>query len=168
MLDYNTGAVVKIYHTIMNNKKKYPHFWSKVQHMENLFDTEHDPNWDVCGVAIEESAKRFAPGFSSASTIITLAKFNGILCYLMYKKYGHIPMELNVRTVRAQLGMKINTKDKSKTTKQKVLDHVLLINPTFPLTMREVKGQMVPVKINEDRADSWVIAAAARKMFPGL
>ena len=152
----------------MNNKKKYPHFWSKVQHMESLFDQEHDPNWYVCGVAIEESAKRFAPGFSSASTIITLAKFNGILCYLMYKKYGIVPMELNVRTVRAQLGMKINTKDKSKTTKQKVLDHVLSINPTFPLTMRELKGQMVPVKINEDRADSWVIAKAAIQMFPYL
>lgn len=157
-----------MYHTIMNNKKKFPHFWSKVAHMEQLFDLEHQDSWDVCCVAIEESAKRFAPGFSSAGTIITLAKFNGIMCYLMYKKYGIVPTEINVRTGRAKLGLKINTKDKSKTTKQKVLDFVQTVEPAFPLVYRTVKEKQVPVKINEDRADSWITAKAAQVLFPGL
>ena len=168
VLDYKTGETVKVYHTVMNNKKKFPHFWSKVEHMEELFNIENDPSWDVCGVAVEESAKRFAPGLSSASTIIMLAKFNGIMCYLLYKKYGLVPKEINVRTGRSQIGLKINTKDKSKTTKQKVLDHVKAINPDFPLVMRALKGEMVEVKINEDRADAWVMAEAARRMFPTL
>ncbi len=114
---------------------------------------------------MEESAKRFSPGFSSAGTIITLAKFNGIMCYLLYKKYGLVPTELNVRTARTKIGLKINTKDKSKTTKQKVLDHVKSINPTFPLIKHKRNGMMVESKINEDRADSWVVAEAARKIL---
>ena len=145
----------------MNNKNKFPSFFSKVSHMRELFNQEHDENWDVKVVAVEENAKRFSSGFSSADTILTLAKFNGILCYLLYDKYNKDITNINVRTARKILGLKVNYKDKSKTTKQKVLDFAMEKHPEYPWVYRTVKGEERLVKINEDRADSYIIAAAA-------
>jgi hypothetical protein len=122
-------------------------------------------NWQIEGIAVEENAKRFTPGFSSADTIITLAKFNGILCYIMFLKYSLKPIYINVRSARAKLGIKINYKDKSKPTKQKVVEHLVAAHPNFPWVYKTSKdGTSRLVKINEDRADSYVIAEAARLM----
>jgi len=165
-LDADTGELLKMHHELMNNKNKLPDFWSKIEHMRVAFDAFHEPNWNVERIAVEENAKRFTPGFSSADTIITLAKFNGVLCYLMYVKYGLKPFYINVRSARSKLGIKINYKDKSKTTKQKVLDHVTTLHPDYPWVYREVKGKKTLTKINEDRADAWIMAAAANIM-PG-
>lgn len=162
----DTGELVFMHHENMSSKKKFPDFWAKVNHMRSTFVGMHDPKWDVKGVAVEENMKRFTPGFSSADTILTLAKFNGILSYIMMLEYGVKPLNVNVRSARSKLGIKINTKDKSKTTKQKVLDQVVKMHPEFPWVYREVKGVKSMTKINEDRCDAWVIAAATRIMFP--
>jgi hypothetical protein len=164
-----TGELIAMHHELMNKVQKkqkvFPTFWSKVDHMKKAFDEYHDDNWDVKILAIEESAKRFPPGMSSADTIITLAKFNGILCYLLYQKYGVEPSYINVRTARKQLGIKIDYKDKGKTTKQKVLDCIVKRHPEFPWVYRETKGEKKLVKINEDRCDAYVMAAAAKKIL---
>jgi len=161
-----TGDLVLMHHENMASKVKFPDFWAKVLHMREVFAEIHDPEWDITMVAVEENAKRFTPGFSSADTILTLAKFNGILCYLMLEECLMTPTYINVRSARAKLGIKINYKDKSKTTKQKVLDHVVALHPEFPWVYREVKGQTNLTKINEDRCDAWVIASAAKLMRP--
>lgn len=169
IIDADTGELIAMHHELMNQVQKkqkvFPTFWSKVAHMKESFDEYHDNNWDVKIIAVEESAKRFPPGMSSADTIITLAKFNGILCYLLYQKYGIEPSYINVRTARKQLGITIDYKDKSKTTKQKVLDCIVKRYPDFPWVYREVKGEKKLVKINEDRADAYVMAAAAKKIL---
>jgi hypothetical protein len=159
-----TGDLILMQHENMASKVKFPDFWSKVMHMRETFAAMHDKSWDVKIVAIEENAKRFTPGFSSADTILTLAKFNGILCYLMLEEYLMTPTYINVRSARSKLGIKINYKDKSMTTKQKVLKHVVDLHPDFPWVYREVKGKTSLTKINEDRCDAWVIAEAARIM----
>jgi hypothetical protein len=150
-------------HELMNNKNKYPNFWEKVVHMEKVFDSLPDVSWSVKTVAVEENAKRFSPGFSSADTIITLAKFNGILSYLLFKKYGVPPSYINVRSARKTLGINIDYKDKSLPTKQKVLNHVVNLKPDYPWVYKETKGEQSLTKINEDRADAWVMAEVGRR-----
>jgi hypothetical protein len=166
IINAETGELVHMYHEQMNKVKKkkpvLPTFWSKVDHMKKAFDENHNENWDIQIVAVEESAKRFPPGMSSADTIITLSKFNAILCYILYKKYEIEPSYLNVRTARKNLGIKINYKDKSKTTKQKVLNYIVNKHPDFPWVYRTTKDGTSLVKINEDRADAYVMAEAAR------
>lgn len=166
VLHRDTGDLIYMSHENMASKVKFPTFWDKVNHMRKVFVDMHDPTWDVKGVAVEENMKRFTPGFSSADTILTLAKFNGILSYIMMLEYSVSPLNINVRSARSKLGIKIDFKDKSKTTKQKVLDHVVALHPDFPWVYREVKGVKSMTKINEDRCDAYVIAAATRIMHP--
>jgi len=161
VLDAKTGAHIKTYHALMNNATKFPSFWSKVKNMKDVFDAENDPQWDVKAVAVEESAKRFTPGFSSADTIITLAKFNGILCYILLDKYGLEPTYINVRSARKKLGITIDKTSKTPNKKQ-VMEQVIKNNSTLPWVYKTSKdGVKSLVKINEDRADSFVIAKCA-------
>ena len=44
-------------------------------------------NYKLKNVFVEANAKMFTPGFSSADTILTLAKFNGICCYIIFKLF---------------------------------------------------------------------------------
>lgn len=167
VLHRDTGDLLLMHHENMASKVKFPDFWSKVNHMRKAFVDMYDPIWDVKGVAVEENMKRFSPGFSSADTILTLAKFNGILSYIMYLEYGIKPVYVNVRSARSKLGIKVDYKDKSKTTKQKVLEVVVSMNPDFPWVYKEVKGKGKTLpKINEDRCDAYVIAAASRILYP--
>ena len=167
VLHAQTGALIKLF-PVKFTEKGIEDFWDKVTHITKMLFSNVDPEWDIRAVAVEENAKRFTPGFSSADTILTLAKFNGIVCHIMYENYGIKPTYINVRSARAKVGIKIDTKIKTTTTKQKVLAQVFNLNPNFPWVYRNVNGAKSLIKINEDLADSWVIAAATRKMFPGL
>lgn len=42
--------------------------------------------YPITEVFVEESLQAFRPGFSSAKTILTLAKFNGILCWMIWEE----------------------------------------------------------------------------------
>lgn len=157
VLNADTKEHVKTYHASMINDKKFPDFWSKVKHMKTLFDSEHDPNWEVQAVGVEEIAKRFTPGFSSANTIITLAKFNSILSYFLLEKYGITPQNINVRSARKQLGITIDKTSKID-KKQQVLEQIVGRFPDLPWIYKMYKGKMKLVKYNQDRCDALIIA----------
>jgi hypothetical protein len=167
VLHAQTGQLIKLY-PIKFTSTKIDDFWDKVSLLKTALLTNIEPDWDIRSVAVEENAKRFTPGFSSADTILTLAKFNGIACHVFFESFNIKPHYINVRSARSKLGIKIDQTDKTQTTKQKVLRKVVELNPNFPWIYREVKGEKQLVKINEDLGDSWVIAAAARKLFPAI
>lgn len=113
-------------------------------------------------IFVEEAHMKFTSGASSAKTLFSLATFNGVVCHLFYAAYGIKPIKVGVRTARAKLGIKINTADKTKTTKEKVLEIVRTQHPEFPwethvaLTGKNA-GQVVYGQQNFDMADAWVI-----------
>jgi hypothetical protein len=74
-------------------------------------------------VLIEENLQSFRSGFSSAKTISTLAKFNGIVSYLSSKIFDVKPEFINVNHARKVCGIKIDRKN-TKNTKEQVLDWV--------------------------------------------
>lgn len=118
--------------------------------------------WKVRKIYIEQAAMKFTAGMSSAQTIMTLGRFNGIISRMLFEHFQIKPKMVHVSSARAKLGIKINRKDKSKTTKQKVLEIVMERNPGFPwvshvATAGKYKGQLVYDKVNEDMADAWVI-----------
>lgn len=110
-------------------------------------------------IYIEEAAKKFTPGFSSASTIMTLGRFNGIISYMAYKEFGIKPVMVNVRSARAKIGIKVDVKDKSLSTKQKVLNQVMAMIPDDSWWDCKINdnGEKKYSKACEDRADAFVI-----------
>lgn len=113
-------------------------------------------------IYIERAAMMFSAGMSSAQTIMSLGRFNGIISRMLYEHFQIKPTMVHVSSARARLGIKINKADKSKTNKQKVLEIVMSRNPDFPWISHvaksgKSKGLLVYDKENEDRADAWVI-----------
>lgn len=119
--------------------------------------TEYQP--DV--VYIEEALLSFRPGLSSAQTISTLMKFNGLASWFVYEITGQIPKFIASTTARKVVGIHIQQTQKcGKTAKQQVFEWAT--GPTGPLSDRVFDvtrtGKYKPY--NYDRVDSWVIARA--------
>lgn len=66
-----------------------------------------DMGFDDFNVCIEESLKSFRPGFSSASTITLLAKFNGLLSFFARDSFCIDPTYIAATTARKTCGIKI-------------------------------------------------------------
>lgn len=168
LLDKQTGKLQKMF-AIKLTSSKLKDVYDKVDYAVNKLTCEVDlSTYKIQKIFIEEAAKKFTPGFSSANTLFLLARFNGIISNEVRKMFGPKPEMVNVRTARKSLGLKINYKDKSINTKTKIFQAVQKINPTFPWEQHvaksgKLKGQMVFSKTNEDIADSWVVAEYGRR-----
>ena len=113
-------------------------------------------------VVVEENLQAFRPGLSSAKTLMTLAQFNGVVRWICHERL-EVPVEaLNVNTARKNIGLKIDRKNKEKTTKQQVLewvsgDNPSIVWPTKILKSGPNKGQQRMCNEAYDMADAYVI-----------
>ena len=118
--------------------------------------------YQIKHVAVEENLQAFRPGLSSAKTLMTLAQFNGVVRWICHENLA-VPVEsINVNTARKNVGLKINKKDKSKTTKEKVLDWVSADEPAIKWPTKILKsgpnkGQKRFCNEAYDMADAYVI-----------
>ncbi len=116
-------------------------------------------------IAIEENLQAFRPGLSSAKTIVSLARFNGVCTYVSAEVFGLNPDFVNVNAARKLVGIKINRKS-DKNTKEQILDFVMnrdssLDWPTKILRGGPRRGTEVLVKECYDMADAYVVAQSA-------
>jgi len=130
-------------------------FFEKSDKVEEVFN-EIKKEFNIANVFIEQNLQAFRPGLSSASTIDTLARFNGTVTYIAYKVFGVKPTAINVIAARSAVGLKIDHKDKSRTTKEKVFAWVFASIPVNWPTNK--KGGFKPSCF--DMADSYVITKA--------
>ena len=115
------------FETFFDHVIKEKDFFNKVSIVEKVIaNLVYDHR--ITDVAIEESLQSFRPGFSSAKTLLTLSKFNGIIQYICHK-FGMKLHLYNVNTARKLAGIKINRK-LDKSTKDQVLDHEKSPEPT--------------------------------------
>ena len=118
--------------------------------------------YNITHVAVEENLQAFRPGLSSAKTLMTLAQFNGVVRWICHENLD-VPVDaINVNTARKSVGLKIDKKDKTKTTKEKVLDWVSQDDtsihwPTKILKSGPNKGQQRICSEAYDMADAYVI-----------
>ena len=63
---------------------------------------------------VEESLQKFRPGLSSAKTLTTLSKFNGIVSYLGREVFKIDPEAINVNAARKSVGLKVPRGTKAK------------------------------------------------------
>ena len=117
----------------------------------------------ITSVVIEENLQAFRPGFSSAKTICTLARFNGMVSLEAWNITNIYPEYVNVNHARKTVGLKIRKKD-PVSTKDQVLEWVKSQPewsgfewPTKTLKSGKRKGLVIPHECCYDIADAFVI-----------
>jgi Holliday junction resolvasome RuvABC endonuclease subunit len=124
--------------------------------------------YDIRSITIEENLQAFRPGFSSAKTIVTLARFNGMVSLMSYDVFGMSPAFINVNHARKVVGLKIDRKAEA-TTKEQVLDFARRrITDNFQWPMRTIKsgkrkGLVLFADSCYDISDAYVIASSCVK-----
>ena len=121
-------------------------------------------------IYIEENLQTFKTGLSSAKTLASLARFNGIVSYLSEQVFGLPPIFLNVNSARKSVGIKlIKKRHGGKPTKEQVfdwVDHDLCeIKHTQQWPMKTMKsgprkGMIILDPRTYDMTDAYVIAKA--------
>lgn len=115
-------------------------------------------------IAIEQNLLGFRRGASSANTLITLARFNGVVHYVAASVFGIDPITVPVVTARKSLGI---VHAKGEDVKKKVFEWVTAQEPDYVwpqklITRGKGKGSLVNEKGVEDAADAYVMARAVR------
>jgi hypothetical protein len=131
--------------------RKYKNFFEKAQQVKNKIQSLKFP---IKKIFIEQSLQSFRSGFSSAKTLSTLSRFNGVVSWVCFEHFEIEPEYIAAPTARKLCGIKIIRGQKSKDL---VLKHVLDTEPNFVVLYTK---QGNPKPGTYDRADSLVIAKA--------
>jgi hypothetical protein len=148
----DTGAVI-LFDMVDMRPKKFTSFFLKADAIERRLGQIKN-TYNIDKIFIEESLQAFRPGLSSASVILTLGRFNGIVSWISYKIFGLEPHYIGASTARKALGIKVQ---RGENAKEIVLKRVMELEKGFQVEYTP-KGN--PVAGSYDRADSYVIAKA--------
>ena len=135
------------------NKKYFPTLLSKARWIEDRL-IEIQKKYKIKEIYIEQSLQSFRSGFSSAQTLSTLSRYNGIISWICYQSFLLEPMYMAATTARKSCGIKVPRGSKAK---QVVLEYLLDNEPAFSI---EYTRQGNPKPDSYDRADSIIIAKA--------
>tara|TARA_Y100000034_G_scaffold12656_1_gene13294 strand:- start:39 stop:578 length:540 start_codon:yes stop_codon:yes gene_type:complete len=135
------------------NKKYFPTLYDKAAEVRELLIALKE-EYDIDSVYIEQSLQSFRSGFSSAKTLSTLSRFNGIVSWLCYEIFELQPEYIAATSARKKCGIKI---PKGVKAKQVVIQYVL---DNVPSVLIEYTKHGNPKPHCFDKADSWVIARA--------
>ncbi len=147
---------------------KFKSMYEKAAQIKKMF-CKLNLDFEIKHIFVEENLQKFRPGFSSAKTLTTLSKFNGVVCYIANESFKHLhshPVNINVINARKSLGMKIEREKKcGVSTKEQVLrwvstDCSKIKWPTKILKSGPRKGKEVYIPACYDMADSYVIASS--------
>jgi len=105
-------------------------------------------------IYIEQSLHMFMGGKSSAKTLSTLTRFNGVVAWLLFELFEIEPEFIGASTARKTVGIRVPRGEKAK---QVVLKYLLDNEPTFKVQYTH-KGNPKPESF--DRADAIIIARA--------
>ena len=135
------------------NKKYFPSLFEKGRETKALLKALEE-EFSVKSIYIEQSLQSFRSGFSSAKTLSTLSRFNGIVSWLCYEVFDLQPEYIAATSARKKCGIKI---PKGTKAKQCVIKYVV---DNVPDVLIEYTKHGNPKPHCFDKADSWVIAKA--------
>ena len=146
----STGKLIE-YGSI--DTRKYKNFFTKVGVVEEKLISLRQ-SYAVQEIYIEQSLQSFRSGFSSAQTLSTLSRFNGVVSWICFTLFKLEPEYLAAVSARRICGIKVPRGTKAKPV---VLQFVLDNEPQFVV---EYTNKGNPRPDSYDKADSWVIAKA--------
>jgi len=119
---------------------------------------EIDKHHVVYDVYVEQPAMMFRGGKTTAFTMATLQRFNGMCCYILSQIYESEAVLVNPNSARAILGIKVPRKIPSKEKKKFIIEHIAnRFGEQFKYNLTH-KGNPQPG--TDDRADALVVALA--------
>lgn len=124
-----------------------------------------DPEWQKIGALyIEDAAKKFTKGKTSADTIATLLRFNGLCSYLARDALGIDPEYIAPGSARKLCGLKMKSKKAAaKSHKEQTFDAIMatdLKHITWPTKQRSTNL----VDWCYDIVDAYVICKAGLRL----
>lgn len=134
--------------------RKFKNFFAKASYVEERIVHLSKLYGGFERVFIEESLQTFRSGFSSAKTLSTLARFNGVVSWLVYRMLQTEPEYIAATSARKLCGIRIPKGVKAKGV---VINYVLDNVPNVTIQYTKF-GNPKPECF--DKADSWVIAKA--------
>ena len=135
--------------------RKYKDFFDKAEAVSKGVEEIHiQYGGKIKHVYIEQSLQSFRSGFSSAKTLSSLSRFNGIVSWLIYHLFQIKPEYIAATSARKLCGIKIPRGEKAKPV---VLKYLLDNQPGFVI---EYTRHGNPKPESYDMADSIVIAKA--------
>ena len=154
-----TGATIldkngKVVYNEAWDTRKFKNFFKKVDYVKKRIDELHSYDYGIERVYIEQSLQSFRPGFSSAKTLSTLARFNGVVSWLVYGVLQIEPEYIAATSARKTCGITVPRGQKGK---QVVIQYVLDNIPEVVITYTK-NNNIKPECF--DKADSWVVARA--------
>ena len=129
-----------------------------MEYVEERIKELHNNGHRIERVYIEQSLQSFRSGFSSAKTLSTLSKFNGVVSWMSYQILQVEPEFIAATSARKLCGIKV---PKGKKGKLVVLEYVLDNVPDVSILYTKYGN---PKPECYDKADSWVIATAGLKL----
>ena len=132
---------------------KFDTFFDKCEEFKR-FLTDIKQKYAIKKIVIEKNAQSFRKGLSSANVINVLARFNGAASYITFETLGVVPCFIDATSSRAVNGIKVNFKDKSSTTKEKVF---CWVQNTIKHTWPQKKTGKFKTECY-DMADAYVLA----------
>ncbi len=137
----------------LRNKNKFPSIFDKAEYVKNKI-LELNDMFHLETVFIEQSLQSFRSGFSSAKTLSTLSRFNGIVSWLCYSILELEPEYIAATSARKKCGIAV---PKGTKAKQVVIKYVI---DNVPDVLISYTKHGNPKPGCYDKADSWVIAKA--------
>ena len=134
--------------------RKYKNFFEKVEYVEKQIESLSMYKKKIKKVYVEQSLQSFRSGFSSAKTLSTLSRFNGVVSWLVYRILQVEPEYLAATSARKLCGITVPRGSKAK---EVVLQHLINNEPVFII---EYTKHGNPKPESYDKADSLVIARA--------
>ena len=135
--------------------RKYKNFFDKANFVnEQITKLAKEARFDIRNIFIEQSLQSFRSGFSSAKTLSTLSRFNGVVSWMTYKEFGIEPQYIAATSARKLCGIKVPRGIKAK---QFVMNYLIENEPNFAIEYTKFGN---PKPEYYDRADSLVIARA--------
>jgi len=151
------GKVVETTFWDTRNKRHFPTIYHKANHIKEKIKSLVN-NHDITHVYIEQSLHSFRSGFSSAQTLSTLSRFNGIISWVCWDTLTKEPQMIAATSARKQAGVGIKRGDNAK---EKVLQFVIDNYPNIEIQYTK-HGNPKPGTL--DMCDSIIIALAGDKL----
>lgn len=139
-------------------------------HVDNLADKADAVLHAICDATadiqitaafVEESLQAFRPGLSSANTICSLSKMNGLVSYLTQRAFGVHVSAIPSQTARKVCGIKLQ---RGEPAKQQVTRWALS-NVLSGWDIPQKRRSQEPMEQVKDATDALIIAIAGQRMI---
>ena len=147
------GEIIETFVWDTRNKNKFPSLYEKANLIREGLKIL-SVSYNIDAIFIEQSLHTFRSGFSSAQTLSTLSRFNGIVSWLCWEVFNIQPEMIAASSARKKAGITIKRGDNAK---EKVLQFILDNYPNIEIKYTK-HGNPKPGML--DMCDSIIIALA--------